>query len=210
MKKLTLISLLAMAMMFTACDEDKPKETTHTSDTTTHKTQESKMDKMKAVAVQKAEEAKKKAIELKNVAAKKIEEAKKAAAPKIEAAKKKAAEMKVAAAKKYEEAKKVASEKMASAKIAIGGMVANVKARLTAPKSYAKCKGCHGKTGKTKALGKAPLLAGQSKEALVASLKGYKAGTLNKFGMGGLMKSQVASMSEDDMTAVAEFLSAIK
>ena len=195
MKKFTLTALLAMAMMFTACNDNKTEETTtHSSET-----KESKMDKMKEIASQKLEEAKKKALELKETASKKYAEAKEAAAPKIEAAKKKAAEMKIAAGKKYE-----------AAKTAMGSMVANVKAKLTAPKSYAKCKGCHGQTGKTKALGKAPLLAGQSKETLVASLKGYKAGTLNKFGMGGLMKGQVSDMSEDDMTSIAEFLSAIK
>jgi cytochrome c len=44
----------------------------------------------------------------------------------------------------------------------------------------------------------------------VKSLKEYKAGTKNVNGMGTLMKSQVASLSESDIKVVAKYISEIK
>jgi cytochrome c553 len=43
-----------------------------------------------------------------------------------------------------------------------------------------------------------------------ADLKGYKAGTLNKHGMGMLMKGQVASLSDADIKALAEYIHGLK
>jgi len=71
---------------------------------------------------------------------------------------------------------------------------------------FAKCAGCHGADGKTKALGKSDPIAGKAAADIVKDLQGYKAGTLNKHGMGGVMKGQ-ANMSEDDMKALAEYIS---
>ena len=76
--------------------------------------------------------------------------------------------------------------------------------------AYAKCKGCHGADGKTVALGKSAVIAGQDKAALITSLNQYKAGTKNVAGMGMLMKGQVATMSDEDIEAVAEYLSSVK
>jgi len=84
---------------------------------------------------------------------------------------------------------------------------AAVSSTPTAPAAYAKCKGCHGADGKTKALGKSAVIAGQDKAALVTAMNEYKAGTRNVAGMGMLMKGQVASMSDADMEAVADYLS---
>ena len=75
---------------------------------------------------------------------------------------------------------------------------------------YKKCAGCHGANGEKKALGKSGILLGRSSAALEESIKGYKAGTLNKNGMGGLMKGQVASYSDADIKAVADFISGLK
>jgi len=59
---------------------------------------------------------------------------------------------------------------------------------------YAKCVGCHGQNGEKAALGKSAVITGQDAAKTVEQLNGYKAGTLNQHGMGGLMKGQVASM----------------
>jgi cytochrome c553 len=75
---------------------------------------------------------------------------------------------------------------------------------------YKKCAACHGASGEKKALGKSEIINTMSKEELVASLKEYKAGTRNTKGMGALMKGQVASYSEADITAVSEYISSIK
>jgi cytochrome c553 len=71
---------------------------------------------------------------------------------------------------------------------------------------YAKCAGCHGQDGKTKALGKSAPIAGMAVDTLVKAMEGYKAGTLNTYGMGGVMKGQVAALSADDMKALAEYI----
>ena len=75
---------------------------------------------------------------------------------------------------------------------------------------YAKCVGCHGANGEKAALGKSAVITGQAAAKTVEQLKGYKAGTLNKTGMGGLMKGQVASMSDADIQAVADHIAAMK
>jgi len=72
---------------------------------------------------------------------------------------------------------------------------------------YAKCAGCHGQDGKTKALGKSNPIAGMAADEIVKDLQGYKAGTLNKHGMGGVMKGQAAALSDDDMKALADYIS---
>ena len=41
-------------------------------------------------------------------------------------------------------------------------------------------------------------------------MKEYKAGTANKFGMGAVMKGQMASLSEEDMAAVNDYISTLK
>lgn len=75
---------------------------------------------------------------------------------------------------------------------------------------YAKCVGCHGANGEKKALGKSAVITGQDAAKTVEQLNGYKAGTLNQYGMGGLMKGQVASMSDEDIKAVADHIAAMK
>ncbi len=72
---------------------------------------------------------------------------------------------------------------------------------------YKACAGCHGADGKTKALGKSAPIAGLDAATIEKDLKGYKAGTLNKHGMGGTMKAQMASKSDEDIKALAEYIS---
>lgn len=75
---------------------------------------------------------------------------------------------------------------------------------------FAKCAGCHGQKGEKAALGKSAHIGGMDAATLVKDMEGYKAGTLNKHGMGGVMKGQVASLSADDMKALADYISKLK
>ena len=68
---------------------------------------------------------------------------------------------------------------------------------------YAKCAGCHGAHGEKKALGKSKIIAEMSKADIVAALNGYKDGSYGG-PMKGLMKGQVASLSDADITAISE------
>jgi cytochrome c553 len=76
--------------------------------------------------------------------------------------------------------------------------------------AFAKCAGCHGANGEKAALGKSAIITGQDAAKTVEQLNGYKAGTLNQHGMGGLMKGQVASMDDAAIKAVADYVAAMK
>jgi len=75
---------------------------------------------------------------------------------------------------------------------------------------YAKCVSCHGANADKKALGKSEVIKGWDAAKVEEALKGYKAGTRNVHGMGGLMKGQVASYSDADIKAVAAYISSLK
>lgn len=187
MKNITLLSLVAATVLFTACGEETKKVAAEVN--TTAVAEAVKKDTISAV-----EAAKIKAAE--------VAEAAKIEAEKIAAAvAEKAAELKAAAAAKVTEVAEAVKEKAEEVTAAETPEV---------PVAYAKCKGCHGVDGKTKALGKSAVIAGQDKAAIIASMNEYKAGTKNVVGMGTLMKGQAASMSDAEIEAVADYLTAIK
>ena len=201
MKNITVLSLVAASLLFTACGE-KTKEAAN--DAATAVTEAVKADTSSAVdaakkaATDAAEATKAKAAEV--AAAAKVE-AQKAA----DAAAEKAAELKAATEKKAADAAAALKERAAAATVAATEAVTPENAAGKA--AYAKCAGCHGADGKTKALGKSEVVAGQPAAALAEAINGYKAGTRNVSGMGMLMKGQVASMDDDTITAVSEYMS---
>ena len=75
---------------------------------------------------------------------------------------------------------------------------------------YEKCKGCHGQAGEKVALGKSAKITGQDAERTVKQLTAYKNGTLNLYGMGAIMKAQVRSMTDEDIKAMADYISELK
>jgi len=75
---------------------------------------------------------------------------------------------------------------------------------------FAKCAGCHGQNGEKAALGKSAIIKGLDAATVEKDIQGYKAGTLNKHGMGALMKGQVASLSDEDIKALAAYIASLK
>jgi len=65
------------------------------------------------------------------------------------------------------------------------------------------CKGCHGANFEKKAMGKSKEVNKMSKADIVAALKGYKDGSYGG-AMKGMMKAQVASLSDADIEAMAD------
>ena len=187
MNKVMTISLLAATFLFTACGE-KTDETTAKAVESTKAAAQDIAHATKEAASKAMEEASAGA----KTAADKVVEASKDVADKATVEAKKAVE-------KTEEA-------LNAATVAATDSLANAAGE----KAYAKCSGCHGADGKTKALGKSPAIAGVDKATLVTMLNGYKAGTLNKAGMGTLMKGQVASMDDATIEAVASYISTLK
>jgi len=220
MKKLSLIVLILSSMLFVACG-DKTKEVAENAQEDALAATSKAMDATKDAASKAVDAATDAANVAKDKAAKLAEEAKAVAAKAAEDAKAKALELAKATEEKAatlaEEAKVKAAELAEQAKAKAEEATKMVKEKIheaTAPTVdvsaaaplYAKCAGCHGKDGKTKALGKSALLAGQDATTLSANMKAYKAGTRNVSGMGSLMKGQVSTMSDSDIEAVAAYI----
>ena len=148
------------------------------------------------------EKAKEQTQETKNAAVHTMEQAKEVVANVAEKTQEKTQEI---AQKVKESSQEVAKEVKEGVQEAAGTVAAKVDSAL-----YGKCVACHGIDGKTKALGKSALLAGQSQEELVSKLKGYKAGTVNVSGMGMLMQGQVKDMSDVELEAVAGYIATFK
>jgi len=191
MKKITMLSVVAAAILFAGCG-DKAKESAN---------------KATAKAVESTKEAASTTSDAVKEAADKAVDAVKEAGNAISKATDKAADAtKEAAGKAAEATKEAASDAVAKVKEGAAAAATSVAGAA----AYAKCAGCHGADGKTKALGKSAEIAGQSKEELVTKINGYKAGTLNTAGMGTLMKGQVASLSDADIDAVSGYISTLK
>lgn len=91
--------------------------------------------------------------------------------------------------------------------IGIGGLLlCAASAMAQAPAREAMCQACHGAQGAKPIMELYPKLNGQNKAYLVSALKAYRAGE-RKGGMAGVMGGQAASLSDDDINALAEYYS---
>ena len=95
-------------------------------------------------------------------------------------------------------------------KIVLTAMFAAATAVSLSAASFAACAACHGAKGEKPALGKSEIIAGWDEAKVVASLNGYKAGTLNVHGMGALMKGQVVKLADADIADLAKQIAAMK
>lgn len=79
---------------------------------------------------------------------------------------------------------------------------------------YKKCVACHGAKAEKSYLNKVPVLTTLDPAEMENLMKEYKAGAVEggkgKFGMGAVMKAQMASLSDEDMKAVAEYIVTLK
>ncbi|ADD67786.1 cytochrome c class I [Denitrovibrio acetiphilus DSM 12809] len=72
---------------------------------------------------------------------------------------------------------------------------------------YVKCKGCHGSDGSKAPLGvDSAIIKGQSKAEIANKLKGYKDDTYGG-AKKSIMKSQSKRLSDDDIAALADYIS---
>jgi len=208
MKKLTVLSMIAASLLLTACgDSATGAEAKASTETKTEATM--KCGEGKCGAAGKCGGEKSATTEAKDAVANAAEKVKAAAAQKATEA---ADAVKEKATEAVDSAKEAASSAADAVKEAAGSAAAAVASAVDTGAGkglYAKCAGCHGADGKTKAMGKAPILAGQSAADLESHLKAYKAGTRNEHGMGMLMKGQVASMSDDDIKAISAYIAGL-
>ena len=96
-------------------------------------------------------------------------------------------------------------------KIVLSTIVAAAAAMsLSAAAIPGSCAGCHGADFGKSAMGKSGIVKGWDAAKIETALKGYKAGTLNTYGMGALMKGQVANLSDADIADIAKQIAAMK
>ena len=220
MKKILLSSVVAIALL-TGCGEEK--KTVETKPVVEAKVEEVKTVEAKTVVDQKVEVVKSAETKLveqvkestSEVATKIAEESKKVAAIGTEAVK--SVSEKVSA--KTEEVTKVVAEKAIETKDKIEESINTIVAAKTEAKEstvdagkgkglYLKCAGCHGQNGEKAALGKSQVIKGWEASKVVTALKGYKDGSYGGV-MKGVMKSQVANLSDEEVNALGAFISSL-
>ncbi|RXJ86113.1 c-type cytochrome [Arcobacter sp. CECT 8985] len=91
-------------------------------------------------------------------------------------------------------------------KIVIGTIIA--AASLMAA-NFAQCASCHGAKAEKHALGKSHIIAGWPVDKIKEALHGYKNGTYGG-AMKGVMKGQVARLSDADIDQLAKKISSFK
>ena len=74
---------------------------------------------------------------------------------------------------------------------------------------YKKCAACHGTMGEKHALNKSRVVADMNVTELSNALHGYKKGSYGG-AMKALMRSQIATLSDEDIEKVSEYISKIK
>ncbi len=95
-------------------------------------------------------------------------------------------------------------------KIVLSTIIVAATAASLSAASIAACAGCHGANFDKPAMGKSEIVKGWDEAKIIASLNGYKAGTLNVHGMGAVMKGQTAKLSDADIADIAKQIAAIK
>lgn len=83
------------------------------------------------------------------------------------------------------------------------------QAQLTrGAKLYAgRCITCHGADGRRDTSGRGSVIAGRDAAWIAANLKGYRTGKLSLRGLGAVMKMQIANRSDEDIAALAAYIS---
>ena len=90
-------------------------------------------------------------------------------------------------------------------------MVKKVQTIVSTPNAqttFQKCSACHGQKAEKKALSKSAVIKDWSAAQIEEALKGYKNGTYGG-AMKGLMKSQVNAMSDDEITALSQYITTL-
>ena len=73
-----------------------------------------------------------------------------------------------------------------------------------------KCQNCHGESGQLSALGHSEAIMGWEETKTVMALHGYRDKDRNTNGMGTYMKIKMRSFSDEDINALAKYISTLK
>lgn len=78
--------------------------------------------------------------------------------------------------------------------------------KVDGAKLFMVCSSCHGVHAEKKALGKSQIIKGWDKSKIITALNGYKDGTYGG-AMKAVMQGQATKLSDDDIKALAEYIS---
>lgn len=211
MTKILLSSVVAVFLL-TGCGEDKKEASSQVVET--------KKEVVQKIEEQKVEPTTKEVVS---------QAAKDVASTLTKAASDVSNTVSIAATKVAEDTSKVMEEKMPEVKQVVDATVAKTKVVVaevtkeatkivedisktqTAPSLdgkvlFASCAGCHGQSGEKVALGKSAVIKGWDKQKVIDALNGYKNGTYGG-AMKAVMKGQVATKSDAEIDALADFIS---
>lgn len=73
-----------------------------------------------------------------------------------------------------------------------------------------KCASCHGAKGEISAYKKTQSIGGRDTVLLYKQLNGYKNGTLNQYGFGGVMKNMVDNLDDNSIKELSIYISKLK
>jgi cytochrome c553 len=197
------IALLAvLAFMLIGCGEESK---TQTHEAQTHETQKVTTHEVKAQAVKEVVEKVAPKKEAKESITKTVEHT-------TEAVKSVATEAVESATKAVESATKTVTESATKAVESATKAVEPVKKAVAEATSadgktiFKACIGCHGASAEKPALGKSKVIKGWDAAKVEEALNGYKNGTYGG-AMKALMKGQASKLSDNDIKAVAEYIS---
>ncbi len=74
---------------------------------------------------------------------------------------------------------------------------------------FKQCAICHGEQAQKHSLDVSAIIAGMDAKKIVATLKEYQAGKLDQYGFGNMMQGQATKLSEEEMQAVAAYVSSL-
>jgi len=72
------------------------------------------------------------------------------------------------------------------------------------------CSTCHGSKMERSAYGVSKKVNSLSKDEIISTLRAYKSGSKNSYGMGEVMKSQLNSLSDKQLTELADFIPTLR
>ena len=85
-----------------------------------------------------------------------------------------------------------------------------VSASQTGIEVFKQCGTCHGDKGQKHSLNVTNFIAGMDKEDVIEILHEYKDGKRNKYGLGTMMKGQAGKLNDEQMDAVATYISELQ
>jgi len=73
-----------------------------------------------------------------------------------------------------------------------------------------KCSTCHGSQMERSAYGVSKKVNSLSKDEIISTLRAYKSGSKNSYGMGEVMKAQLNSLSDKQLLKLADFIPTLR